>query len=135
MLTHDYRYETCLEGSVKNAWTVDDQRNDVLLDKGEDVAVAVAADLVEHPLLVVTEAADGVCAGDLLGQERLVEVEVPATEAVVHGPGLRHRTPQAGVIAVVMGQHRSLLGFVVGSRRLGPGAGGRLRRGLRLRLG
>jgi hypothetical protein len=24
MLTHDYRYETCLEGSVKNAWTVDD---------------------------------------------------------------------------------------------------------------
>jgi hypothetical protein len=24
MLTHDYRYETCLEGSVKKAWTVDD---------------------------------------------------------------------------------------------------------------
>jgi hypothetical protein len=24
MLTHDYRYDTCLEGSVKNAWTVDD---------------------------------------------------------------------------------------------------------------
>jgi hypothetical protein len=24
VLTHDYRYETCLEGSVKNAWTVDD---------------------------------------------------------------------------------------------------------------
>jgi hypothetical protein len=24
MLTHDYRYETCLEGSVKNAWTVED---------------------------------------------------------------------------------------------------------------
>jgi hypothetical protein len=24
MLTHDYRYETCLEGSVKQAWTVDD---------------------------------------------------------------------------------------------------------------
>jgi hypothetical protein len=24
MLTHDYRYETCLEGSIKNAWTVDD---------------------------------------------------------------------------------------------------------------
>jgi P-aminobenzoate N-oxygenase AurF len=24
MLTHDYRYQTCLEGSVKQAWTVDD---------------------------------------------------------------------------------------------------------------
>jgi hypothetical protein len=24
MLTHDYRYETCLAGSVNNAWTVDD---------------------------------------------------------------------------------------------------------------
>jgi hypothetical protein len=24
MLTHDYRYETCLDGSIKNAWTVDD---------------------------------------------------------------------------------------------------------------
>ena len=24
MLTHDYSYETCLEGSVKRAWTVDD---------------------------------------------------------------------------------------------------------------
>jgi hypothetical protein len=24
MLTHDYSYETCLQGSVKNAWTVDD---------------------------------------------------------------------------------------------------------------
>ena len=24
MLTHDYRYDTCLEGSIKNAWTVDD---------------------------------------------------------------------------------------------------------------
>jgi hypothetical protein len=24
MLTHDYRYDTCLEGSVKSAWTVDD---------------------------------------------------------------------------------------------------------------
>src|SRR4029453_11797918 len=24
MLTHEYSYETCLEGSVKNAWTVED---------------------------------------------------------------------------------------------------------------
>jgi ATP-dependent RNA helicase SUPV3L1/SUV3 len=24
MLTHEYSYETCLDGSVKNAWTVDD---------------------------------------------------------------------------------------------------------------
>ena len=24
MLTHDYRYDTCLEGSINNAWTVDD---------------------------------------------------------------------------------------------------------------
>jgi hypothetical protein len=24
MLTHDYRYETCLESSLKNSWTVDD---------------------------------------------------------------------------------------------------------------
>jgi P-aminobenzoate N-oxygenase AurF len=24
MLTHDYRYDACLEGSVKNAWTVED---------------------------------------------------------------------------------------------------------------
>jgi hypothetical protein len=24
MLTHDYSYQTCLDGSVKNAWTVDD---------------------------------------------------------------------------------------------------------------
>ena len=23
MLTHEYSYETCLEGSVKNAWTVE----------------------------------------------------------------------------------------------------------------
>ena len=24
MLTHDYRYETCLQGSITHAWTVDD---------------------------------------------------------------------------------------------------------------
>ena len=24
MLTHDYRYDTCLDGSINNAWTVDD---------------------------------------------------------------------------------------------------------------
>lgn len=74
------------------AGAVDHQRNDVLLDEGEDVAIAVAADLVQHPLLVVAEAAAGAYAGDPLGQERLVEVEVPAADAVVHGPGLRHRS-------------------------------------------
>jgi hypothetical protein len=65
------------------ASAVDHQRDDVLLDEGKDVAVAVAADLVEDPFLVVAEAADRAGAGYPLGQEWLIEVEVPAPEAVV----------------------------------------------------
>jgi hypothetical protein len=41
------------------AGMVDDHRNAALLDEREDVAVAVAADLVQRPLLVVVQAADG----------------------------------------------------------------------------
>src|SRR5215510_885639 len=53
-----------------------DHGDDVLLDEGEDVAVGVAADLVEQALLAVVEAADAGDAGDALGKERLGEVEV-----------------------------------------------------------
>src|SRR5439155_24908054 len=69
------------------ASAVHHQRDDVLLDKREDVAIAVAADLVEHALLVLIEAADVVDARDPLGEKPLAEVEVPAAEAVVHRPG------------------------------------------------
>jgi hypothetical protein len=87
------------------AGVVDHHRHDVLLDEGEDVAVAVAADLVQHPLLVVAQTADGADAGDPVGQERLGEVEVAASEAVVDRPGVLHRTFEAGLVAVLVGQH------------------------------
>jgi hypothetical protein len=86
---------------------VHDQRDDVLLDEGEDVAIAVAPDLIEHPLIPVGEPADGLDTGDPFGQERLVEVEVPTLEAVVHRPGLCHRASEAGGIAVAVAHHGS----------------------------
>jgi hypothetical protein len=91
------------------AGAVHDQGDDVLLDEGEDVAVAVAPDLVEHPLLVVVEAGDAAHPGDAFGQEGLGEVEVAALEAVVHGPGVVDRAFEAGVVAIVVGQHGVLL--------------------------
>ena len=99
------------------AGMVNDHGHDVLLDEGEDVAVAVATDLVQHALLVVAQAADGADAGDPVGQERLGEVEVASPEAVVHRPGVLHRAVEAGLVAVLVGQHGSVLswsGVVIG---------------------
>jgi hypothetical protein len=82
---------------------VDDHRHDVLLDEGEDVAVAVAADLVELALLGLAQASDAADSGDPVGQERLGEVEVSTLEAVVHGPGVPHGAVEAGFVAVLEG--------------------------------
>ena len=83
-----------------------DHGDDVFLDEGEDVAVAVAADLVQQALLIAVEAADAGDAGDALGKEGLGEVEVAPLETVLDGPGVVNRPVQAAGIAVVVGEHR-----------------------------
>jgi hypothetical protein len=86
---------------------VDHHRHDVLLDEREQVAVAVAADLVEHAPVVVVEAADRFDTGDPFRQEPLGEIEVAAGEAVVDGPGLGLRRLEARGIAVLVSQQGS----------------------------
>src|SRR5207237_10672076 len=77
----------------------------VLLDEGEDVAVAVAADLVEHAPLVVVQARDRADAGDPVGEERLGEVEIPALEAVVDGPRVLDGALEALGVGAVVREH------------------------------
>src|SRR5262249_20356336 len=68
------------------ASAVDHHRYDVLLDEGEDVAVAVATDLVQETLLVAVEEGEVLDAGDAFRQERSRQVEVAAVEAVINRP-------------------------------------------------
>jgi hypothetical protein len=103
-------------------------RDDVLLDEGEDVAVAVAADLVQRPLPVVVQAGDAGHAGDALGQERLGEVEVAALEAVVDGPGVLDRPVQAGGIAVLVGEHGTTSSSALSASTVAPAGRGAHRR-------
>ena len=83
---------------------VDHHRHDVFLDEREQVAVAVAADLVEHAPVVVVEAADWFDAGDPFWQEPLREVEVVSAKQSSTVQGLVRRL-KAGGIAVFVSQH------------------------------
>jgi hypothetical protein len=88
-----------------NAGVIDDHGNDVFLDEGEDVAVGVAADLVQHALLVLAQARDGAHPSDALREEGLGEVEVTATEAVLNSPGVAYLAFETGLVRVLVNQH------------------------------
>ncbi len=57
VLTHDYRYETCLEGPVKNAWTVDDCFQVSLLPSRHDAPESAICSLIEPTKSVPERAA------------------------------------------------------------------------------
>ena len=65
--------------------------NDEFLNEREDVAVAVAADLVERPLFVLVQASDIIYPGDPIRQEPFGKIEVSALKAIFNRPGAFQR--------------------------------------------
>src|SRR5262245_20107171 len=91
----------------------ENHRDDELFDEREEMAVAVAADLVKQPLFSVVEAGDVTHARDAVGEKGLREVEVAVAEDILDRPGSVQRSVETLGVAVVVGEHGPFLSFCV----------------------